>query len=485
MTRTLVAYALTVLFGLSAVTASANQAPDPSQSIISKVINAYGGTALTHAKTVRITDYNKGPWPGESENPGVPELWRINEILTIDLAGQRKSLLSYRVPRTTVDLEKWLYDGEKTIKYDILHNKYTHENWASYDWLGGSMVRASDTMHALGLHNDLQHVKSLGDEYYRGKLHHRLDVTLKKGGEFVYFIDATTGLISKVQRKHPSAELLYVFSNHQQQQGVVFAADMNFFVNGALRLTSVHRDIEVDQPVGDAFEGFDDYSSWGETLTRPEDGIRQLGNHTYQVGEGRSMTVFYEHDNSYSASGEAADIAINFEALKRHTGRDKPLTYFIVSHHHRRNLSGLGNVLQLGAKLVVAGAHKATVLEALPSATADNLVAVPDRQPYLLGYLTLFDIATAHSQHYLLTYVPDEKMVVADDHYETDLKSAKPRIHKDMVLFRQQLEELEIDIETLIDTRSWRTFSIDELRHWTDSFEEKRCPAGYDICASG
>ena len=73
------------------------------REIIKKVVNAYGGERLSSLLYLTLIDYNKGPWPGESESPEIPEIWRINEELTIDFENKRKSLLSYRVPRTTID----------------------------------------------------------------------------------------------------------------------------------------------------------------------------------------------------------------------------------------------------------------------------------------------------------------------------------------------------------------------------------------------
>ena len=112
-------------------------------------------------------------------------------------------------------------------------------------------------------------------------------------------------------------------------------------------------------------------------------------------------------------------------------------------------------------------------------------MVVPDRKPFILGDITLFDIPTAHSQHYLLAYSAKNKMVIAEEHYEINLKTAKPRIYKDMVLFGNQLKSLNIDVNFLVDIRSWRTIKMDEFRLWIDGFKEKSCPSGYDVCANG
>ena len=138
-------------------------------AIVDKMITAYGGAALLQANSIKVVDYNKGPWPGEGESPDVPELWRINEELTIDYKNRRKSLLSYRVPRSTLDLEKWVQQGDSTIMYDILHEKYSEESWANFDRLGASLERSSDTLQAKRLAGLSAEMEYSGEEYYRGR----------------------------------------------------------------------------------------------------------------------------------------------------------------------------------------------------------------------------------------------------------------------------------------------------------------------------
>jgi len=473
---------LTVLF--SALSAQAKTTD--TSVIIKKVINAYGGKTLTDAYSLKITDHNKGPWPGESENPGLPEIWRINEELTIDFKQKRKSLLSYRVPRTTIDLERWIFEDGKATKYDILHQKYSYEDWVTYNNLGGSIVRSSDTMQAKRLNDELKEAKYLGEEYFRGKAHQKLDVTFKSGASFIYYIDKTSGLIRKAHRYHPRAELVYVFSNHRVSDGLTYASDMNFFVNGELRLTSVKRNIELNPDLNFAFSHYDDYQPWGKVINSDSMVAKQLTKGIYQAGQGRSKTVFVEQADHFVAVGGSGGIKANYAEMKKLSKSDKPLKYFVVTHHHRSNLRGLNNVIELGAKLVIANEHKTAVLEALSESNAKKeLVLVPDRKPFKLGNLRLTDIPTAHSQHYLLVYSPENKMIIAEDHYETDLKIGKPRVYKDMVLFSNVLESLKIDVEKLVDIRSWRQYNIDEFTQWVNDFTTKSCPPGYKICSNG
>ncbi|MCW8856949.1 MAG: hypothetical protein OQJ95_06250 [Kangiella sp.] len=460
---------------------------DIKATIINKLVVAYGGPALLNADSIKVVDYNKSPWPGEGETPDVPELWRINEELTIDYKNQRKSLLSYRVPRTTLDLEKWIQQGDSTIMYDILHEKYSVEKWANFERLGSSLERSSDTLQAKRLAGLVSEVQYSGDEFYRGRLQQKLMLKHASGERYTYFVDKTSGLIHKIMRQRPRAgDMLYVFSNHQTTGELAFARDMNFFVNGQLRLSSVHRDLELNPDLTRAFSGFDDFTPWGETINNPGLTAKKLTDNVYQAGAGRALTVFIEQADYYIAMGAADAIVENFAAIKQMSKHDKPLKYFVVTHHHNANVRGLDNALSLGAMLVVAESHQETILKHVSDAlVAKKLLVVPPRESFTLGDVTLFDIATAHSRHYLLAYLPAAKMVLAEDHYVTELKTAKPRVYHDMVRFAKALDELELDVATLVDIRGWRQFTMEEFREWTSDFAPKSCPAGYSICANG
>ena len=216
-------------------------------------------------------------------------------------------------------------------------------------------------MHARRLQSELEEADYLGDEYFRGKIHHKLSAAFNTGEKFTYFIDNESGLIRKAFRNHPRADLVYVFSNHQNADGLTYASDMNFFVNGELRLTSVLRGLELNPDIKEAFSQFDSFKPWGKTIDSSEMKVRQVADGIYQAGMRRSETVFIEQQDHYIAVGGANALVANFEQVKKYAKNDKPLKYYVLTHHHRSNLNGLNNALDLGATLVMSKEHQATV----------------------------------------------------------------------------------------------------------------------------
>ena len=217
------------------------------QVIVAKVTQAYGGKKLTSLKSIAITEYNKMISPGQGESPKQPGFFRINEVLTIDFGLKRKSLLSWRVSRTSKDLEKSIFDGHNGRIYDILNNKYAQEDWLTFQSTGSAVTRRSDTMIARALSEQSTTISYQGESVYLGALHQKIKAKIGSGAEYTLFIDKNLGFISKMVRQHPRAgEISYAFSNHQQSADITFAQDLNFTVAGQTRLVSLDRKITLN-----------------------------------------------------------------------------------------------------------------------------------------------------------------------------------------------------------------------------------------------
>lgn len=463
------------------------QAGETEDAIVAKVVAAYGGDILMTAKSITITDYGKSPWPGQNGSPGQPDFFRDNAELTIDFEGKRKSMLSWRVSRTGKDLDVFVFDGEKGRIYDVLNGKYSDEDWLNFESVGRSVVSASDTMIARTLAGANDSLAHDGDTPYRGALHHRLKVNAGTGAEYTLYINAHTGLISKRVRQHPRAgEISHVFSNHQTSGGVVFAQDMNFFVGGEARKISVDRNIEINPALADKFPDAADYTPWGEPVDTSDMMVREVGDGVYHAGKGRSFTLFVDTGAYFIASGGQDALKASFEALQAQLATSKPLKYFILTHHHGEHLGVLADVAELGATLVTVADHLPTAQAALPAALPDAKVSLLDgKASFGEGAVQVFDIATAHAEHYLLVHVPAARLVFGEDHFEAPYKTGRPRVHKDMVTFRNAVRALGIDVAVYLDGHGPRALTAAELNAATDAYKDVTCPAGYRICAKG
>jgi len=477
---------ITPLLFLVSFGALNTQAAEIENQIIDKVINSYGGKTLLDLGSIKITDHNKNLWPGESEQPGQPEFWRFNEELTIDFEGKRKRLLSWRVSRTAKDLDLFIYDGKQARIYDLLNNKYSQDNWYNYENLGRSVVRNSDTMIAKSLDKQRNLAQYLGDTYYRGQLHQKLKTKLSDGQDYSLYIHKQSGHINRMERVSSRVgKISYLFSDHQSIQGIKYARDLNYFVGGQPRMLSVFRQIEPEIEIKQAFSKPVGFSHWGESFDTSKLSINKLADNSYQVGKGRSHTLFFDAGDYFIAAGGKTDLKQNYQALQQFTGSNKPLAYVVITHHHK-NLLGLAKeALDLGAKVISTEKHLPLLKNKHPQLKDTDLVLVKDKLSLAKGQVQILDIASAHARHHLNVYIPQAKLLFSEHMYDTRLKTALPRVHQDMADFVHRINKLELDIEYFISSASPRLLTLEDLLKAVAPFKTITCPTGYSLCANG
>jgi len=457
------------------------------QSIVNKVIQAYGGNQLLSAKSIVISEHNKYFSSGQGASPDQPGVFNISEVLTIDFVGKRKSVLSWRVSRTSKDLDKFVYDGKNGRIYDILNNKYSEETWLNFATTGSSIVRKSDTMIARSLSSSETKLRYQGQSWYLGALHQQLNVKIGSAKEYTLYVNKSSGLISKMSRQHPSAgEISYAFSNYAQSSGVTFSRDMLYTVAGKTQGVSVSRNIELNVAVDEIFSKPAEYSTWGEVFDSSELRLNKVAENVYHVGKGRSFTLFVDTGEYFIAAGGHNGIAERFKAIKDAEKIDKPLKYMISTHHHNEHLPALKEAVALGAKIITVKEHQQAIQKTLANNSANDVFTLVNEQAsFGDGAVEIYDIATMHADNYLLIYLPKVNVIFAEDHFETQLKTAMPRVHKDMVIFSDKVDALKLDVQLLLDGHSPRQLLMQEFTEAINTYQNRTCPKGYSICARG
>ena len=290
-----------------------------------------------------------------------------------------------------------------------------------------------------------------------------------------------------MERSHPRAGTLsYIFSNHIHAGGTVYAQDMNFFVGAQPRQVSLDRKVTLNPSLKGVFDVPADYTPWGEVLDTSDWKIQEVAKNTYLVGKGRSYTVFVDTGDAYIASGGQRGFKDALRKLHEYTGEEKPVRSFVLTHHHSEHLAVLPEVAELGATIFTASEHLPAVQDRLGTQFMDEQIQKVNTYASLAdGHVEVYDVPTAHSEHNLVVYLPQAKLIFAEDHYETQLKTALPRVHKDMVNFKKAVERLGLNATAFLDGHSPRILTDDELNAAIALYGGGLCPEGFSICANG
>lgn len=459
-------------------------ADDPQKAIITKLIKAYGAETLTTAKSLTINDKYKEIYTGQGASSNFTEVIKNNISLTIDYERKRKSLTAWESSGRGARLTKTILEGSKGRTYDLFNNQFDESNNLTFASLGSNIVRSHDTAIARLVWDSQQAIRYVGEAFYRNTAHNKLTLKTEAGPEITLYIDQKTGLISKVSRPTSNfGELTYAFSNYKVSQGVTFAGDLQVNIAGDPLIISVSRGIDINSSLEAAFTAPLNFDKRGETLDTSKMSVRTLAKNVYFAGQNHTFSLFFDAGEYFFAVGGNAGLKQRFAAVKKKTGVDKPLKYQIVTHHHSDHLRGMNDAAELGANFITVAEHSASVQASLhKKVNADRLLFVDKKAKYANGRVEIYDISSTHSEHNLLVYLPNIKLMFTADHFSTDLKTDLPNADKGTVILRKAIQDLQLDVETFLGAHGARILTNADLQAVADSYSVNQCPAGMTIC---
>lgn len=477
---------MTLLAACSAVALSTGvHAGEKEDKLIEQVVAAYGGDALTKAKSLRINDRYKILAVGQSASPDLMDIGFNNVSLTIDFENGRKSLRNWNKNRGGAFLNQAIFDGEKGHNINELAHTHAENANLSFATLGGGIVRTTDAALVRHMVDTADTAVAGDDAMYRGKAHKTITVKMEGSPDLTLFADAETGLISKMTRQNPQlGELSYIFSEYRSSDGVTYASDMNFLIAGQPNIVTTKRTIDVNPMVEENFKLPTGYSEQGATMDTSEMSVKKLADGIYYAGQNNGFSLFVDAGDHFVASGGYAALPARLDAVKAFAKVDKPLKQQIVTHHHTDHLGGMNEAAELGADFITVASNVAPVKAQIQSDIADaRFTLVDGKASFAGGKVEVYDISTAHADHYMLVYVPSLKLVFSADHFSTALEEGLPAANNNMVTFRAAIERLDLDVDTFLGAHGPRPLTMADLRTATENYREASCPVGADICA--
>ncbi len=457
-------------------------AGDAENELIKKITDAYGGQAVSEIKTLKIETNYKTPAVGQSASPTQLDIGLLKDRVVVDFTNKRVSEISWRLTNNGPRLGERFHNGE--TGHSINYMRGTHvdrEDYTFYRVAGGNL-RMLD-LGLVKLLNDAPKGAALGDTVFlKGRLHHTLTFPMPETADITIFVDNETHLISKMTRP---GGLSYVYSNHQETDGLTYAGSTDFFIGGQPNMVSLSRKLTVNPSVFGEFgmpEGIETIS--GGMLDTSEMMAKEVTDGVYLAGKRAGFSMFVDTGEYFIGVGGYLKLTERFNAVKELTGLNKPLKFQVVTHHHSDHIAGLGEAIKLGAKLVTVEVHVQSLKAALGSEGIEAGLLLVDGETSLAGgKVQLFDIATSHSDQFLLLYMPEEQLIFSADHFSTQVKNALPGPSFGAVTFLRALERLGVEIKTLYDAHTPHVFTMDDLRSVAAKYTGNLCMPGHEICA--
>ena len=475
-----------IWIGLCLLVPGANAAQAQKlQSLIDNVVAAYGGDALLNMDTLVLRDESKGFRYGQSYNPVDVDALHCDALIAIDFKQQRIALQWLRGKKPDYSLQHQVFDGKTGFSIDhsgrtIRENPNLH--------FGNTDRRVSyylDTVLVKALLSVRQQAKYAGEIDLRGKPHSQIVFQAKDYPQMTLFVDNATGMITQMKQDSwvEGEYLLYQYANHHKINGVRFAQETYLTEGGSPENLTLSRDIEVNQNVDTYFALPQGYGQQGESLVFAQLESRKIDDNLYIAGQDWGFSIFYDAGDYFIAAGGYDGLTDRLAAIQKLSGKNNPLKYLVVSHHHRDHLAGMNEAAMLGANFITVKAHvdavKANIKEPI---TDERFIIVDGQQSFEQGKVKVFDFPNYHSSHNLITWVPSAKLVFTVDMYLSREATGSPEGDVSLLQLQALFEQNNMQPRRFAAAHSGRILTEEDFAWSLKNHYQAVCPAFLHIC---
>lgn len=328
----------------------------------------------------------------------------------------------------------------------------------------------------------------LGEAEIDGQKFRAVSLSTENGAQMSLYFDARTNLLARTEQLDSHALLGditsgNIFSDYQLVENVKIPrrrlAVVNQFVTGENEYAEVKLDFADGKKLLEVPAGFVEpvppqTAAGAEVMQKVGDGVYLIE----KIGQlYRVMFVEFEDYVMLLEAPTDSNVSKAISKLVKQTAPNKPLKYVSFSHFHFDHTGGLREYIAEGATVVVPPGNKTFVEQIAQSKftlTPDALALNP-RPPVIETFekkrvftdgkrtVELYSIGpTSHVDDMVMFYFPKEKILFQGDMFSPLDGGGIPPIIEINYELVKKVEELKLDVETLVAVHSgaiaWKDF---------------------------
>ncbi|MFK7829625.1 MAG: MBL fold metallo-hydrolase [Congregibacter sp.] len=462
---------------------------DKLGALIASVSAAYGGDALLSLRNYQITESYVSPNTGQSWHPALTDIRRFNFRLVHDLEAGHVYQESWFNSRSGRFPNINILNADGAWSVDLRGARFGESANGDPYAVAGGIMRTTDVLLARELIKSAAEAQYLGEALWMNRDHRRVRIPFPLSSDLTLFVDAESGLITRMTRESPQLGLLdYVFLEHAVTDGFTAAQTVNFSIAGDPNLMGSKRAIRFNQVIDpDTFTIPDGLAAEGARVDDSEMLVNRLSDEVYHVGQNGGYSIFVDTGREIVAAGTYAGLGDRLTRFRQETGNYLPLAYQVVTHHHSDHIAGIDEALALGARLVTKE-DTAPVLRASSQQEIDDasLLLVDERLTLGTGNgeVQIFDVSTSHAANNLLFYVPAVRTLFIADHFGSPFADGIPDASGNTVAMAAALAPLELGFRRIVTAHSGRVFTSKEFAESVEAYTEYQCPSDKPLCSS-
>lgn len=307
-----------------------------------------------------------------------------------------------------------------------------------------------------------------------------LTFAAETGAQMTLYFDARTNLLARAEQLDSHAlfgDITFgnIYSDYQRTGGVKIPRRRLAFVNQFVTSENEYAEVKLDFADGEKLlevpAGFLEPAP-AQTTANAEV-MRKLGDGVYLIERiGQLYRVMFIEFDSYVMVLEAptdSNVSRAIIKLIKQTVPDKPIRYVSFSHFHFDHTGGLREYIAEGATIITPPGNRAFIEQIAQSkfTLKPDALALSPRTPLVETFenkrtftdgkrtVELYSIGpTSHVNDMVLFYFPKEKILFQGDMFSPlDTGGLPPIIEINYELVKK-VEELKLDVETLVAVHS-------------------------------
>ncbi len=446
---------------------------DKAQGIIETAIEAHGGAALLddlHTLTIENTTINYSVDQSRSTEPP----WDKTEASGTDSIDLDKAIFVNDAENNGGGFEarnRTIINGDESYQINYRAGTIAKIAEPDFDTTSGPFIRVTPALLLRTLNERAANAHYLGETQLDGKDYEVIGFSMTVGPAINLYFDKETHLLHRSERIFPGFGLVeYEFEDYTVADGILFNQSFNLFLNGDPNLERKNISMKVNAPL-------DELLATNEKLVaipqvQPDPLSRQeVADGVWLIGGNGTYAMFVDMGDYIFAAGGTGGSPDRIESLREVVG-DKPIRYGLITHHHSDHVLAVPDYEAEGATIIASAAHERIVRRAAVDTEGVAVKSVDDRMMLESGdrQIEIIDIgATAHTEHLLIAYLPNEGLLFEADHFAVPRSGPIPPAVSSTRTFAKALQGLDLNIKMMLSAHSSKVGTWEDLQTALDA----------------
>ena len=441
---------------------------EQARAVIDAAVEAYGGAEKLGAlNSVIIKHETVSVQSGQSRKAEPP--WDRATNSGVDAINLKDSTFLTENEGTGSGFEfhnATIINGEKSFQLNYRAGTAAPVAEPDFNTTSGPFVRVTPALLVKQVQARAHTAHYLGEDEVEGRKHDVVGFSMEVGPSISLYFDKKTHMLNKSERVLQGFGLIeYRFYDYKKVDGVPFNGRFDLFLNGESNLERKIVGTKVNAPVAELLQVDSDLQRIA--AIEPDELSRQkVADGVYLIGGTGTYAMFVEMEDHVIAVGATAGIPDRIKQL-REVVPDKPIKYGVMTHHHFDHVVGVPAYAEEGATIIAAAAHEQVTREAAGEGVEVNIETVKDRRVLTDGKrrVEVIDIGpTAHTEHLLVTYLPEEGIMFQADHFAMPRTGPVPPAVSSTKTFAKALTSKNLRPTTILSAHSPRIGTMNDLQ---------------------